>query len=59
MNYFTHNDTKGRDARIRVAINHAERAKAAIPFEGTLYMSKYEVQARCRESAYVGTGESK
>ncbi len=55
MNYFTHNDTKGRDARLRVETNRSERAKAALPFEGTLFMSKYEIQARCRESAYVGT----
>lgn len=56
MNYFDHNDTKGRDARVRVDINKRERAKARQPFEGTLFMSKYELQARCRESAYVGTG---
>jgi hypothetical protein len=57
MNYHDHNDAKGRDSRIRVQINRAERTRAAQPFEGTLCMSKYELQARCRESAYVGTSQ--
>jgi hypothetical protein len=55
MNYHDHNDAKGRDSRVRTQINHSERAKAQLPFEGTLYMSKYDIQARCRESAYIGT----
>jgi hypothetical protein len=50
MNYFEHSDRKGMDARVRVDINKSERAKAALPFEGTLFMSKHELQARCLEA---------
>jgi len=55
MNYHDYNDRKGRDSRIRVEINQAERTRAAQPFEGTLCMSKFELKARCRESAYTGS----
>ncbi len=62
MNYFDHNDAKGRDSRLRVQNWRAARARMLATFAEydfgavTLFMSKYEVQARCRESAYVGTG---
>ncbi len=65
MSYPDYNDAKGRDSRVRVAINHAERERAAQlqreadAFSITLFMSKYELQARSAESAYVGTGERK
>ncbi len=63
MSYTEHNDAKGRDSRVRVATHNAERARReqlqreADAFSITLYMSKYELQARCRESAYVGTSQ--
>lgn len=56
MNYFEHNDEKGRDARIRTAINRAERARMAQPFDGTLYMSKYDLRARRAEGTCAAYG---
>ena len=57
MNYFTHNDAKGRDSRIRVQLNHAERAKAtAQDFTITLYMSKYELRSRLSEARVYNLG---
>ncbi len=46
MDYFQHNDSKGADARYRLAVNRAERARNALPFDGTLTMSKNEMLAR-------------
>lgn len=45
MNYFEHNDSKGRDARVRAAINRADRAKSQ-DFDGTMFMSKWDVIGR-------------
>lgn len=56
MNYFQHNDTKGRDSRIRVAVNRAERAKARLPFEGTLYMSRHAIRSRLSEARVYNLG---
>lgn len=53
MNYHEHNDSKGCDSRVRALIHNAERAKAQ-DFDGTLFMSKYDVIARRNESAYIG-----
>jgi hypothetical protein len=52
VNYFDHNDRKNADARIRAQIHNAERAKAK-DFDGTLTMSKYDLQARCVESLVI------
>ncbi len=65
MNYTEHNDRKGRDQRLSIEAWRAARARMLEALKEydfgaiTLYMSKYELQARCRESAYVGTGERK
>jgi hypothetical protein len=57
MSYFTHNDAKGRDSRIRVQLNRAERAKAAaLDFTITLYMSKYELRSRLSEARVYNSG---
>lgn len=61
VTYTEHNDAKGRDARRRVEDWRALRARMLATITEydfgavTLYMSKYELQARCRESAYTGT----
>lgn len=47
--YLTYNDSKGRDARLRVEINRAERARQSIPDDITLYMSRMDLQRRLRE----------
>ena len=50
MNGYTEfTDTKGRDARIRVQLNHAQRAKSH-DFDGTQTLSKYELRARMAEA---------
>jgi hypothetical protein len=49
MDYFTHNASKHADAAYRLHVNRAERARAALPFDGTLVMSKRDVwRARIR-----------
>ncbi len=63
MNYAEHNDRKGRDQRLSVEAWRASRARMLEALKEydfgaiTLYMSKYELQARCRESAYVGASK--
>lgn len=56
MNYHEFNERKGLEARIRVAINRAERLKARLPFEGTLYMSKYDIRSRLSEARVYNLG---
>jgi hypothetical protein len=56
--YLAYNDAKGRDSRVRTQINHSERAKAQLPFEGTLCMSKYDLQrARFTGTAIAGNAQ--
>lgn len=54
--YLEYVDSRGREIRIRVQINHAERAKQALPFEGTLCMSKYEIRSRISEARVYNLG---
>lgn len=65
MNYFDHNDAKGRDARIRVQINREEQGRTARALNEwrdfgniTLYMNKHEVRARRMEPALNAAFES-
>lgn len=59
--YTEHNDRRNRDKRLAVQAWNAERARMLAATEEyelgaiTLFMSKRELQARLRESAYVGT----
>jgi hypothetical protein len=53
MDYFEHNDSKGADARYRVAVNRAERARAALPFDGTLTMSADHLSTRRLEGGLL------
>lgn len=52
MNYFEHNDSKGRDSRRAVELNKAERATAQ-GFDGTLFMRAGDVFRRRLEGRYL------
>lgn len=59
MSYLDYNDTKGRDLRLVLQAWRESRARMiAAQKESdfgtiTLYMSKHDLQARLRESAYT------
>lgn len=59
--YTEHNDRRNRDNRLAVQAWNTARARMLAAFHEydagviTLYMSKRDLQARLRESAYVGT----
>lgn len=52
MNYFEHNDSKGRDARRAVELNRAERRKA-VDFDGTLFMTRADIRSRRIEALFT------
>jgi hypothetical protein len=60
VTYTDYNDRRDRDNRIAVETWNAERARMLAATEEyelgaiTLFMSKRDLQARLRESAYVG-----
>lgn len=60
MNYFDHNDSKGRALRQFIQIRHAERARMLATFEEsyngnvTLYMSALEIQTACTKAMWLG-----
>lgn len=63
MNDYTdHNDAKGRDTRLRVQAWMSARARMLATFMEhdlgavTLFMPKYEIQARCREASFYKLG---
>lgn len=44
MNYFEYADAKGREVRIRAEAWNADRTRTQGPFDGTLYMSRREIE---------------
>lgn len=48
--YLAYNDARGKDARLRLEVNRAERARQSIPDDITLYMSRMDLQRRLREA---------
>jgi hypothetical protein len=51
--YTSYNASKHADAAYRLHVNRAERARAALPFDGTLVMSKLDVKYRRAEGLAV------
>lgn len=47
--YLAYNDARGKEARVRLEVNRAERARRSIPDDITLYMSRMDLQRRLRE----------
>jgi hypothetical protein len=53
VNYFEHNDSKGRDARLFAQAFIRDRARARKPFDGALFMNADALSTRRLEGGLL------